>query len=50
MKLDTEVDEDRFKDFALVIFDQAVLAAGNGLKNPADYVQRLNRLLVELSA
>ncbi|MFC0710293.1 molecular chaperone HtpG [Azorhizophilus paspali] len=50
LKLDTEVDEDRFKDFALVIFDQAVLAAGNGLKNPADYVQRLNRLLVELSA
>ena len=29
---------------------QAALAAGDSLKDPAAYVQRLNKLLVELSA
>ncbi|MFC3608952.1 molecular chaperone HtpG [Stutzerimonas tarimensis] len=49
-KLDAEPDEDRFKDLAHILFDQAALAAGDSLKDPASYVQRLNRLLVELSA
>jgi len=50
LKLDSEADEDRFSDLSRILFDQAALAAGDGLKDPADYVQRLNRLLVELSA
>ncbi|SFB64116.1 molecular chaperone HtpG [Azotobacter beijerinckii] len=50
LKLDSETDEDRFSDLSRILFDQAALAAGDGLKDPADYVQRLNRLLVELSA
>ncbi|WP_349616584.1 molecular chaperone HtpG [Azotobacter salinestris] len=50
LKLDSETDECRFGDLARILFDQAALAAGDGLKDPADYVQRLNRLLVELSA
>ena len=49
-KLDTEQDEDRFVDLAHVLFDQAALAAGDSLKDPAAYVRRLNKLLVELSA
>ncbi|PVZ13575.1 MULTISPECIES: molecular chaperone HtpG [unclassified Pseudomonas] len=48
-KLDGEPDEDRFKDLAHILFDQAALAAGDSLKDPADYVRRLNKLLVELS-
>ena len=49
-KLDMEQDEDRFVDLAHVLFDQAALAAGDSLKDPAAYVRRLNKLLVELSA
>jgi molecular chaperone HtpG len=49
-KLDGEADEDRFADLSHILFDQAALAAGDNLKDPAAYVQRLNKLLVELSA
>ncbi len=49
-KLDAEADEDRFVDLSHILFDQAALAAGDNLKDPAAYVQRLNKLLVELSA
>ena len=48
-KLDKEPDEDRFGELALVIFDQADLAAGGHLADPAAYVSRLNKLLLELS-
>ena len=49
-KLDGEPDEDRFADLSHILFDQAALAAGDSLKDPASYVRRLNKLLVELSA
>ena len=49
-KLDAEADEQRFADLSHILFDQAALAAGDSLKDPAAYVQRLNKLLVELSA
>ncbi|MDM1708215.1 molecular chaperone HtpG [Thiopseudomonas alkaliphila] len=49
-KLDAEANQQRFADLALVLFDQAALAAGDHLKDPAAYVQRLNKLLLELSA
>ena len=49
-KLDAEPDMDRFNDLAHVLFDQAALAAGDSLKDPASYVARLNKLLLELSA
>lgn len=48
VKLDQEQDEDRFNDLAKVLFDQASLAEGGHLKDPAAYVQRLNKLLLEL--
>ncbi|MGD8177304.1 molecular chaperone HtpG [Marinimicrobium sp. ARAG 43.8] len=48
-KLDQEADEDRFADLAKVLFDQANLAEGTQLEDPAAYVQRLNKLLLELS-
>ncbi len=49
-KLDAETDDGRFADLSLILFDQAALAAGDSLKDPAAYVQRLNKLLVELSS
>ncbi|MCF7557012.1 molecular chaperone HtpG [Pseudomonas petrae] len=48
-KLDNEQNEDRFGDLSHILFDQAALAAGDSLKDPAAYVRRLNKLLVELS-
>ncbi|MGV8904450.1 MAG: molecular chaperone HtpG [Pseudomonas sp.] len=48
-KLDTEQSEERFGDLSHILFDQAALAAGDSLKDPAAYVRRLNKLLVELS-
>jgi molecular chaperone HtpG len=46
--MDAEADEDKFNDLAQVIFDQALLAEGGHLEDPASFVHRLNRLLLEL--
>ncbi len=48
-KLDNEQNEERFGELSHILFDQAALAAGDSLKDPAAYVRRLNKLLVELS-
>lgn len=48
-RLDREQDEDRFADLANIVFDQATLAEGGQLEDPAAYVRRLNALLVEIS-
>ena len=50
VKLNDEPDVDRFNDLAKVLFDQAKLAEGTQLDEPADYVQRLNKLLLDLIA
>ena len=47
--LDAESDEDKFSDLAMVLFEQAQLAEGGQLEDPAAYVQRLNALLLKLS-
>ncbi len=38
--------DERFDDLAQVLFDQALLAEGGQLEDPATYVQRINRMLV----
>jgi molecular chaperone HtpG len=48
-KLEQEAGEERFNDLAHILFDQANLAEGAQLQDPAAYVQRLNKLLLELS-
>ncbi len=48
-KLDSEPDEDRFAELGSLLFDQASLAAGDSLEDPASFVTRLNKLLIELS-
>jgi molecular chaperone HtpG len=47
--LDRESDEERFGDLARVVLDQATLAEGGQLDDPATYVDRLNKLLLELA-
>lgn len=49
VKLEAETNQDRFSDLTHILFDQANLAEGAQLENPAAYVQRLNKLLLELS-
>ena len=50
VKLNDEPDMDRFKELTLVLYDQSMLAEGSQLDEPASYVKRLNKLLLELSA
>lgn len=47
-KLKVEKNDERFKELTHILFDQAVLAEGGQLKDPAAFVQRLNRLLLEI--
>ncbi|MFT4824271.1 MAG: molecular chaperone HtpG [Halioglobus sp.] len=47
--LDQESDEDRFADLASIVFDQAHLAEGGQLDDPAAFVSRLNKLLLQMS-
>jgi molecular chaperone HtpG len=47
-RLDQEADEARFAELVLVLFEQASLAGGVPLADPPAYVERVNRLLLEL--
>ena len=48
--LDGITDGIRFAELAQLLYDQAALAEGAPLANAPEYVQRLNRLLVRLTA
>jgi molecular chaperone HtpG len=48
--LDGVTDATRFAELAQLLYDQAALAEGAPLTNAPEYVQRLNRLLVRLTA
>jgi molecular chaperone HtpG len=47
-RLDAESDEARFGELAKLLLDQAKLAGGAELDDPASYVKRVNDLLLEL--
>jgi molecular chaperone HtpG len=44
-----ENNTERFNEWTHILFDQAVLAEGGQLKEPAIFVSRMNKLLLELS-
>jgi molecular chaperone HtpG len=48
-RLSGSTDDSRFESLALVVLDQATLAEGGTLADPAAYVKRLNSLLMELA-
>ena len=47
--MDAASDAEQFAELAQLLYDQAALAEGGQLANPAAYVQRLNRVLVRLA-
>jgi len=44
-----EIGKERFADWARIVFDQALLAEGGQLEDPASFVKRLNQLMLELA-
>ncbi|HEY8857383.1 MAG TPA: molecular chaperone HtpG [Rugosibacter sp.] len=51
-RIKAEVDREgsRFNDWAEVLFDQALLAEGGQLDDPATFVKRMNQLMLEMRA
>ena len=47
-QLKNEADETRFQDWAHLIFDQAVLAEGGSLQDPASFIHRMNKLWLDI--
>ena len=46
-RLDAETEDTRFAELSNIVLDHALLAEGAQLADPAAYVQRMNKLLVE---
>jgi molecular chaperone HtpG len=47
-KLNAEAGGERFSDWSYILFDQALLAEGGQLEDPASFVQRLNGLMLAM--
>jgi molecular chaperone HtpG len=45
-RLEAETEDAKFSDLAHLVFDQALLAEGGQLNDPASFVKRMNNLLV----
>jgi molecular chaperone HtpG len=48
-RLKQETDDARFADWSHILFDQATLAEGGHLEDPASFVKRLNDLMLTLA-
>src|ERR1035437_1923780 len=48
-RLRNETDSNRFSDWSHILFDQATLAEGGQLDDPATFVKRLNELMLALA-
>jgi molecular chaperone HtpG len=49
-RLSAESDDQRFNDLTNIVLDHALLADGTTLPNPADYVRRMNTLLLDMDS
>jgi molecular chaperone HtpG len=47
-KLAAETDNESFDDWSQVLFDQAILSEGGKPEDPATFVKRMNKLMVDL--
>ncbi len=49
-RLEEEKDDERFRDWSEILFDQAILAEGGQLEDPAGFVHKLNQMLTSIAA
>ena len=42
-----EGDSEQFEDWSHLIFDQALLAEGGHITDPASFVRRMNQMLIK---
>ena len=49
-RLAAELDDDRFGELSNIVLDHALLAEGTQLENPAAYVHRMNKLLLDIES
>ena len=48
-KMKDEADMDKVRDWSMLLFEQAILAEGGQLENPASFVSRLNKIMLDLA-
>jgi Molecular chaperone, HSP90 family len=48
-RLEAEGDEQKLENWASMLFEQAVLAEGGRLDDPAAFVKRMNEMLLEMT-
>jgi len=48
-RMEAETDDEQFSDWADILFDQALLAEGAQLDDPAGFVNKLNKLMLKMS-
>jgi molecular chaperone HtpG len=49
-RLSSESDDGRFDELSHILLDHALLAEGSQLDNPAEYVHRMNKLLLDIES
>jgi molecular chaperone HtpG len=49
-RMEAEGDDNRFGELSKIVLDHALLAEGSQLDDPAEYVKRMNNLLLELDS
>lgn len=49
-KLDSEAEGERFNDWASIVLDQAILAEGGKLDDPGSFVQKLNKMVLDIAS
>lgn len=49
-RMESETDDDRFAELAKMLYEQSLLAEGGQLEDPAAFVRRLNKLMLDISA
>ena len=49
VRMQEQEDEERFSEWTSLLFDQAVLAEGGQLEDPAGFVSRLNALMIDIA-
>lgn len=49
VKMKDEKNSEQLGEWSLLLFEQAILAEGGQLENPADFVARLNKLMLDIA-